>query len=108
MDDMLHVFNVNTGHLILQKHYDQLCTYFAIYPFDDAFIIHGECEIVKLNRDYDIEWRFSGCDIFVRQSRADNAFMINGDTIQLYDFYDNYYEIDKNGKLIKDISSNSK
>ena len=107
MDDLLYVFNVNTGYLILQKHYDQLCTYFAIYPFDDAYVIHGECEIVKLNRDYDIEWRFSGCDIFVRQSGADNAFMINGDTIQLYDFYDNYYEIDRNGKLIKETLSNN-
>jgi len=107
MDDILYVFNVNTGHLILQKHYDQFCTYFEIYPFDDAYVIYGECEIVKLNRDYEIERRFSGCDIFVRRSGDDNAFMINGDTIQLFDFYDNYYEIDKNGKLIKEILSNN-
>jgi hypothetical protein len=106
MDDVLTVFNVNTGNLLLQKRYNQFCTYFRIYSFDNAYIIHGECEIVKLNRDYEIEWRFSGRDIFVRQS-ADDAFVISGDVIQLYDFYDNYYEIDKSGKLIKEISSNN-
>ena len=29
------------------------------------------------------------------------------DVIQLYDFYDNYYEIDRSGKLIKEIPSNN-
>ena len=61
----------------------------------------------KLTRDYDIEWRFSGSDIFVRQSGEQNAFKIMGDTIQLYDFYDHYYEIGKHGELIKEIPSHN-
>ena len=47
-------------------------------------------------------WRFSGKDIFATVSDK-TAFTIENDSIKLYDFEDNFYELDFNGKLITEI-----
>ena len=47
-------------------------------------------------------WRFSGKDIFA-PARDKTTFTIENDSIKLYDFEDNFYELDFNGKLITEI-----
>ncbi|MDE5737188.1 MAG: hypothetical protein K2H93_02355, partial [Oscillospiraceae bacterium] len=65
-------------------------------------ILYGEYIIYRIAKDLSIKWEFSGRDIFVRYEGNAPAFIMKKDRICLYDFEDNYYEIDYNGKLILD------
>ena len=75
-------------------------TNFSINPFKDDFIIHGELEIIRINRKGKIIWRFGARDIFVTE-KGDNNFHINKDWIEVEDWEGYKYRIDENGKEIK-------
>ena len=76
-------------------------TCFQIFKHQDAYIVHGELDVTKLNKDGQVEWQFSGADIFVS---IDNevAFTIESDGILLTDFNKAKYKIDFDGKLLWD------
>lgn len=73
--------------------------YFQLHKHKDSFIVYGEMDIVMLDQEMEEKWRFSGRDIFVRHGGGE-AFIMKEDRICLYDFEDNYYEIDYNGNII--------
>ena len=74
---------------------------FAIYKVDNArFLIIGEQYIRILDNNLSEIWKFKGKDIFASISNK-KVFEICNDRIKLYDFEDNYYELDFNGKQIK-------
>ena len=54
-----------------------------------------------LDFDFCKKWSFSGRDIFVSQFR-EKPFEICDNLIRLYDWEDNYYEIDFDGNLLTD------
>lgn len=81
---------------------DYLGVYYGIYRIPSGYLIYGEVLILKLDENFHLVWKFSGHDIFVSIT-GKNAFEITQDTIKLYDFYDNYYELDFDGKLICEI-----
>lgn len=56
--------------------------------------------IYRISKDLDIKWNFSGRDIWVRYAGTEPAFEMKEDKICLYDFMDNYYELDYDGNLI--------
>jgi hypothetical protein len=74
-------------------------TCFGIYKLQDDYIVHGEIEISRLDKEGNIKWQFGGSDIFVTFD-ADDAFKLNADHIALTDFYRIKYKIDFNGKII--------
>ena len=82
-------------HVVL----DCLGCNFAIYKVEKGYIIYGEIEITMLDLDLKKQWSFSGKDIFVSISNRE-PFTIRENLICLYDFENNYYEIDFNGKQI--------
>ena len=49
----------------------------------------------------EVVWDFGARDIFVRYHGKEPAFEMLPDRIRLYDFSDNYYEIDYDGKVIR-------
>ena len=67
----------------------------------DGYLIYGEIEIIKLDNEFNTLWKFSGRDIFV-STTGKNAFELTDHSIKLYDFNDNFYEIDFDGKLINE------
>ena len=69
----------------------------------DGYLIYGEIEIIKLDNKFNTAWKFSGKDIFVSIS-GKNAFELTEQSIKLYDFEDNFYELDFNGNVICEIS----
>ena len=71
-------------------------------PYQDDFIVHGELYIFRISKDLEIVWEFGARDIWVRYQGEEPAFEIKEDRICLYDFMDNYYELDFDGKLIKE------
>ncbi len=74
-------------------------TCFEIYKLQDDYIVHGEIEITRLDRDGNVKWQFGGSDIFVSFDNNE-AFRLNDDHIALTDFYNIKYKIDFDGKVI--------
>ncbi len=89
----------------MEKHIDPMGTMFEAHAFGEDFILYGETDIYRVDNDLNIKWRFSARDIFVRQSGREPAFQMKEDRICLYDFWENYYEIDYDGNLLLDVPS---
>ncbi|WP_378172598.1 hypothetical protein [Aquimarina sp. SS2-1] len=75
-------------------------TNLSINQFQDDFIIHGELEILRINRKGQIKWRFGARDIFITET-GENNFQINNGIIEVQDWEGYKYIIDQNGKEIK-------
>ena len=72
---------------------------FGLYSTPDEYFIHGELEVARYDKDFNKKWGFSGRDIFV-SSNNKQAFQLLEDRVCLYDFEDNYYELDYNGNQL--------
>jgi hypothetical protein len=76
-------------------------TCFQIFKHEDDYIIHGELQVTKLDKDGNKKWEFGGADIFVSIDNEDE-FKIESDGILLTDFAKTKYKIDFDGKLLWD------
>ncbi|MBE8715265.1 hypothetical protein [Sphingobacterium hungaricum] len=74
-------------------------TCFAIYKYKDSYIIHGELEISRLDKDGKILWQQSGADIFTTLD-GNPDLVINDDYILATDFENRKYKFDFDGKII--------
>ncbi len=101
-NDTLSVIDIETGQLLRFVEIETFGCNFSIHPIETGYIIYGEIEILKLSFDLNVEWRFSARDIFVSIHNK-KSFELCENRINLYDFQDNYYEIDFDGNLICDI-----
>ena len=99
-NDYITQIDLETVQIIASYKLDVFGTTFSIYRMPDGYLIYGEIEIIKLDNEFNVAWKFSGRDIFVSVSGKD-AFEITPNSIKLYDFLDNFYEIDFNGKTIR-------
>lgn len=100
-NDMISKIDITTGKLISSKIIETFGSNFSIHHIKTGYIIHGEIEIIKLTFDFEIEWTFSARDIFATLDGT-TAFELCDNCIKLYDFENNYYEIDLNGNLIRE------
>lgn len=91
--------DVNTGALLEFKELGDLDINFAIYKVTCGYVIYGEQKISMLDKDLNRQWSFWGRDIFVSIS-GKKPFELCENSIKLYDFSDNFYEIDFTGKQI--------
>lgn len=106
LNEVLCIFNPQTLSIDKQIEIKPLGTMFEVHPFGDDYILYGELEIYRISSDLNVEWTFSGRDIFVKYTGNEPAFIMKEDRICVYDFEDNYYEIDYDGKLILDRGNN--
>lgn len=74
-------------------------TCFQIFGKQDDYLIHGELQVAKLDKDGNIKWEFGGADIFVNIDNEEE-FKIENDGILLTDFAKTKYKIDFDGNLI--------
>ncbi len=77
-----------------------MATCFQIVAYQDDYITHGEVEIVRLNKQGEILWQFSGKDIFVSPIERTPSFTLTREGIELVDFNYESYFIDYDGKLL--------
>lgn len=98
-NDTVSQIRIIDGTLIFTKKFDCFGCNYGIYKVKQGYIVYGEIEILMLDFDFNIRWKFSGRDIFVSVT-GKNAFELCENSIKLYDFEDNYYEIDFNGNRI--------
>lgn len=100
-NDYITQIDLKTVQIIAGYELDVFGTTFSIYRMPDGYLIYGEIEIIKLDDGFNTVWKFSGKDIFVSIT-GKNAFELTDHSIKLYDFEDNFYEIDFDGKLINE------
>lgn len=72
---------------------------FSLYSTPNGYFVHGELEVARYDKDFNKLWGFSGRDIFV-SSNNKQAFRLLDDRVCLYDFEDNYYEVDYNSNQL--------
>lgn len=101
-NDAIIQLNVNDGTMINYKEFDCFGCNYGIYRVQNGYIVYGEIEITMLDFEFHKKWSFSGKDIFVSISDK-KAFELCKNSIKLYDFEDNFYEIDFSGKLISEV-----
>jgi hypothetical protein len=91
---------VEHGTLMRHKEFECLGCTLGLHRVVNGYIVYGEIEIIMLDLNFDKVWEFCGKNIFISQTR-EHAFALGENAIQLYDWEDNYYEIDYTGKLIR-------
>lgn len=74
-------------------------TCLEIYKYQDSYIVHGELEISRLDKDGKILWQKSGADIFTTLDGKDD-FTITDNYILATDWENRKYKFDFNGQLI--------
>lgn len=67
------------------------------------YIIHGELQVTKIDKDGNKKREFGGADIFVSTDNEDE-FKIESHGILLWDFGKTKYKIDFDGKLLWDTN----
>ena len=91
--------DLDNGKMIQNEEFDSIGTFFHLYKVAGGYIIHGEGDIIMLDQRLREKWSFGGPEIFVSIT-GKNEFEIKEDRICLYDFDDNYFEIDMNGQQL--------
>ncbi|WP_448702926.1 hypothetical protein ACFGVR_11275 [Mucilaginibacter sp. AW1-3] len=76
-----------------------IATCFEIFAIPDGYIIHGELEITRLDKNGNIVWQTGGNDIFVSPD-GKNGFTVSEDQIIATDWNNKIYRMDWNGKEI--------
>lgn len=95
------VFRLTAPNLDLKwKTVSDSASCFGIYDLDNEdYIVHGEIEITRLNKDGQIIWQNSGRDIWVTAEGTDD-FAVYEDYILATDWEYNRYKFDFGGKLL--------
>lgn len=97
--DSIFCLSIPELNLIWQTQADQ-ATCFEIYKYEDSYIIHGELEITRLDKDGNILWQNSGADIFTNLDGKD-SFVITDNYILATDWENRKYKFDFNGNSVK-------
>jgi len=99
MHNMLTVIDCGTLSVLSHKKIPGMGVYFTISKFDNGYIVWGELAIVKLSPELEVEWSFSGEDIFVSPN-GNVPFAIAEDTICISDWNGRKYKLNKFGQEI--------
>jgi hypothetical protein len=96
------VFKLTLPDLNLEwKTISDLATCFGIYYLEKDYIVHGELEITRLDKDGKIVWQNGGRDIWTTIEGIDD-FAVYDDYILTTDWDYNRYKFDFNGKLLEE------
>lgn len=99
---MIVQLDILTGKMIRIVTLDTIGCNFGIFKAHENYLIYGETDITMLDVSFQKLWSFSGRDIFISITQK-TAFELKPNLICLYDFEDNYYELDYDGNLLTDI-----
>lgn len=95
----IYCLEIPSLELIWQKDFDAFSN-FHLHKLEDDFIIHGELEIFRINKEGEILWRFGGRDIWVSIDGKVEC-SIKDNKIILFDFESNEYVLDFEGKELE-------
>jgi len=96
------VFKLTIPDLNLEwKTISDSATCFGIHYLDEDYVVHGELEITRLDKDGKIVWQKSGREIWTTAEGIDD-FAVYDDYILATDWDYNRYKFDFDGKLIEE------
>lgn len=101
-NDFLVQIDLNLCQVIKYKPIEEFGGNFELHLTPVGYFVYGESAVATYDKELNQIWRFSGKDIFVALN-GKPSFRMTVNTIQLYDFEDNYYELDFGGKLITEM-----
>lgn len=88
------VFNLSLPDLQLNWIADvDMAVCFAIYQYKDSYIVHGELDIMRLDRAGRIVWRVGARDIFVSSGHLRDTFKMHDEYIALTDWKGYRYKL---------------
>lgn len=98
------VFKLTIPDLDLEwKTIADLMTCWGIHYLDKDYVVHGELEISRLDKDGKIVWQKGGRDIWTTAEGIDD-FAVYDDYILATDWDYNRYKFDFNGKLLEEFN----
>ena len=96
------IFKLSLNDLNLEwKTRADKATCFGVYYLADDYIVHGELEISRINKNGNIVWKKSGRDIWTTPEAIDD-FAVYDDYILVTDWEYNRYKFDFDGNLLDD------
>jgi len=96
------VFKLSLMDLNLEwKTKADIATVFGVHILDEDYIVHGELEISRINKDGDIVWSRGGRDIWTTADGIE-GFAIYDDYILATDWQYNRYKFDFDGNVLED------
>ena len=87
---------------LLWKTKADACHCFEILKLEDNYLVHGELEITKTDKNGEILWQFSGKDIFVSVDGTD-IFEIHPDHILVSDWTETAYKLSYDGEVLEEF-----
>ena len=96
--DTIFCLSIPDLNLLWRTQADQ-ATCFEIYKYQDSYIIHGEIEISRLDKNGKILWQQSGADIFTT-IKGTGDFELTHNRIIATDWQNGKYFFDYDGILI--------
>jgi outer membrane protein assembly factor BamB len=96
--DTIFCLSIPELSLIWQTKADT-ATCFEVFKIDNNYIVHGEVEITKLDKNGKIIWQNNGADIFTTVNGKDD-FIITDKHIIATDWENRKYKFDFDGNLI--------
>lgn len=100
--DSIFCLSIPNLKLLWRTKSDEI-TCFEIFKYQDDYIVHGEVEISRINKNGDLLWQQSGADIFVTLS-GNNDFALTDEYIFAKDFENRIYKFDYEGKNLTDMT----
>lgn len=99
LNDSLHRIDLHNGTLIQYEEVPGFDCGIGLFRISDGYILYGEMEIIMVDHDLKVKWRYSGRDIFVAMDDS-VAFELREDAIYLQDFEGNKYVVSYEGKTL--------
>lgn len=96
--DTIFCLSIPDLNLLWRTQADQAVC-FEIYKYKDSYIVHGELEISRLNKEGKVLWQRSGADIFTTLDGKD-SFLVTDDYILATDWENRKYKFDLNGNIL--------
>ncbi len=101
--DRIYSLNLTDLSANWRNQYD-IATCFGIYEFDEDFIVHGEIQVSRIDKNGETKWSFSARDIFVNPD-GKTEFKIIENRIELIDWEGYKYELNADGKILTEIKT---
>jgi outer membrane protein assembly factor BamB len=99
--DTIFCFSLPDLELIWKTRADT-ATCLEIFKFENDYLVHGECEITRIDQEGKIIWQFGGMDIFITFKGYNDLIILN-DCLLLTDWNYAEYKIDFDGNLINSV-----
>lgn len=97
--DKVYSLSIPKLEIKWKKRFDP-ATCFAIYPFKEDFIIHGELQVTRIDMNGHEKWNFGARDILVTPD-GQESFKLIDDKIKLRDWGGYEYILDEHGQEIR-------